>query len=337
MIQYIYFVKCPECEDEPFDFFDDAKGYALGCLSKKPIITQTEVNRNDFGECTDSADLGTIWSWEDMMNDVSVDSEQTTLSKVDTIECDNCFDPEFDNLNNSLEPITEETEDCTLGFYDRETDDQVLVSFYSFADADEYVASHEGARDLYTDPKYTSENYLKHIGKYRKPIPEEMTIEQLVEEMEENEDTVECVCCSELYPKEECHHDEKHGWICLDCKDEVVECTWCEELYDRSMCRYEVDLGWLCDRCEAAIKSRGETLTFREGNYQDFLDESTKSDLLDNHDLDHHEECIDPKSMVEELEDADSYNKRLQFCPECGATSFDHDTMICINCGLDLN
>jgi hypothetical protein len=68
-----------------------------------------------------------------------------------------------------------------------------------------------------------------------------MTIEQLVEEMEENEDT--------------------------------VECTWCEELFDKSECRKEVDLGWLCSRCEMAIKSRGETLTFRENNYWDFLNE----------------------------------------------------------------
>jgi hypothetical protein len=75
----------------------------------------------------------------------------------------------------------------------------------------------------------------------RKSIPEGMTIEQLVEEMEENEDT--------------------------------VECTWCEELFDKSECRKEVNLGWLCSRCEAAIKSRGETLTFKENNYWDFLDE----------------------------------------------------------------
>ena len=54
MIEYIYFVKCPNCEDEHFSFFKDAKNFALGCLSQKPIITQIEVDRNDFGECTDS-------------------------------------------------------------------------------------------------------------------------------------------------------------------------------------------------------------------------------------------------------------------------------------------
>jgi hypothetical protein len=88
----------------------------------------------------------------------------------------------------------------------------------------------------------TYRNELMRCAKsQRKPIPEGMTIEQLVEEMEENEDT--------------------------------VECAWCNELFDKSECRKEVDLGWLCSRCEAAIKSRGETLTFKENNYWDFLDE----------------------------------------------------------------
>lgn len=177
MIQYIYFVKCPECEDEPFDFFDEAKGYALGCLGKKPIITQIEVDRNDFGECVDSNDLGTIWSWEDVMSDVDTDSGLTVLDKESTLNCQvDDRDPEFAALDNSLDSIPD--------------------------------------------------NFLR-------PIPEGMTIKDLVEELEENEDTVECQWCNELFAKEDCH--------------------------------YEVDLGYLCPQCEAAIKSRGEPLTFREG------------------------------------------------------------------------
>jgi hypothetical protein len=178
MIQYIYFVKCPECEDEHFDFFDDAKSFALNCLDKKPIITQTEVNRNDFGECVDSCDLGTVWSWEDLMGNIE-EEPLSTFSKYETVKLDMDNDPEFDALDNSLE----------TGI----------------------------------------------------PIPEGMTVEELLEELEENEDT--------------------------------VECKWCDELFDKSECRYEVDMGWLCDRCIAAIKSRGEPLTFRENNYSDFLDE----------------------------------------------------------------
>ena len=189
MTTYVYLVKCPNCEDEFFDFFDEAKEYALGCLSNKPIITQTEVNRNDFGECTDHCDLGTVWSWEDVMKDTESkadDSCSHVLCKADLED----IESEFDSLDNSVDFEIEEISD-----------------------------------------------------EERKPIPEGMTIEQLVEEMEENEDT--------------------------------VECTWCNDLFDKSECRKEVDLGWLCSRCEAAIKSRGETLTFKENDYWDFLDEDT--------------------------------------------------------------
>lgn len=204
MLEYIYFVKCPNCEDEHFDFFNDAKEYAMSLLSKKPIITQIEVDRNDFGECVDSCDLGTVWSWEEMMEESPTEFE-TVFSKTNTLcDCsgkcgDNCKcgkhqeDPEFAALDNSL-------------------DSEI---------------------DVISDTS-------------RKPVPANMSIDDLVEAMEENEDT--------------------------------VECTWCEDLFDKSECRKEVNLGWLCGRCQAAIMSRGEQLTFRENSYWDFLDE----DLHDN-------------------------------------------------------
>jgi hypothetical protein len=350
MVTYIYFVKCPDCEDEYFDFFDEAKEFALGCLSKKPIITQTEVCRNDFGECTDHSDLGTIWSWEDECRDAEGDcteaeSASSIFTKDDLKRMADGSDPEFDSIDNSVDFEVEEP-----------------------------VTSEISAIDDVPD-------------NFRKPIPEGMTIEELVEEMEENEDT--------------------------------VECTWCEELFDKSECRKEVDLGWLCSRCEMAIKSRGETLTFREGNYWDFLNEDlddtrTLADLVKdsiNHltndlgkdpwaedfaddvikdiennydievpeDMEHYNhwcsavagevsrqlnnpisEEVEPeavrdlgneydggypaddivsepeeKSMLEELEDADSYKSRLVMCPECGFETLDVETGICINCGFN--
>lgn len=198
MIEYIYIVKCPGCEDEMFNFFTDARMQCDLLMSKKPSITQVEVERNDFGECTDSHDLGTVWSWEEAMKDTEggyTDAEPTKsiFTKDDLKLMADGQDPEFDNLDNSVDCEVEEPETSEVSPIER------------------------------------------------KPIPEGMTIEELVEEMEENEDT--------------------------------VECTWCEDLFDKSECRKEVDLGWLCSRCEMAIKSRGETLTFREGNYWDFLDE----------------------------------------------------------------
>lgn len=268
MIQYIYFVKCPDVEDEPFDFFDDAKSYALNCLSSKPTICQVEVDRNDFGECVNSTDLGQIWSWEDEMSDVSDDN--TT----------NVFDLEFDDADISGESILDSVPD-----------------------------------------------------NFRRPVPADMTIDGLVEAMEENEDVVECKECFNLVAKESCTKSD-HGYICKECAgapleeagslsdivetfededdidEDTVQCTWCEDTFDRSECRYEVDLGWLCSRCEMAIKSRGETLTFREGSYWDFLDE--EAGLLD--------ETDEPTIL----------------CPECGEHTFGRLSETCGHCGFSV-
>jgi hypothetical protein len=197
MVTYIYFVKCPNCEDEHFDFFDEAKEFALGCLSQKPIITQTEVCRNDFGECTDSADLGTVWSWEDMMKETETEPTKSVFTKDDLKLMADGKDPEFDELDNSVDFEVAEPE----------------------------------------TPEVSSAE--------RKPIPEGMTIEQLVEEMEENEDTVECVLC--------------------------------QDLFDKSTCRKELNLGWLCHRCADDLAARGESPVFKSDNYWDFLDEEVET------------------------------------------------------------
>ena len=203
MVTYIYFVKCPNCEDEHFDFFDEAKEFALGCLSQKPIITQTEVCRNDFGECTDSTDLGTVWSWEEVMKDTEAEPTESVFTKDDLKPMADGKDPEFAALDNSVDSPVDNIPD-----------------------------------------------------NFRKPVPADMTIEELVETMEENEDE--------------------------------VECTWCNDLFDKSECRREINLGWLCSRCEAAIKSRGEPLTFKENNYWDFLDEKLDIDFSN---------CVDSSDM----------------------------------------
>lgn len=259
MVTYIYFVKCPNCEDEHFDFFDEAKEFALGCLSQKPIITQTEVCRNDFGECTDHSDLGTVWSWEDAMKDAEgryteAEPTKSIFTKDDLKRMADGQDPEFDDddfyFDNGL---VEEVA-------------PVRFSFRTNSDREEFfklcreigIITGADLRKFMEETNANDGNLLDKLRAYRaelgddfkieecqrKPIPEGMTIEQLVEEMEENEDT--------------------------------VECTWCNDLFDKSECRKEVDLGWLCSRCEAAIKSRGETLTFKENNYWDFLDESVE-------------------------------------------------------------
>lgn len=372
MIQYIYFVKCPECADEPFDFFAEAKDYALGCLSKKPIITQIEVNRNDFGECTDSADLGTIWSWEDMMTETEAEPTISIFTKDDLKRMAGGQDPEFDNLDNSVdcEVVESDLEEDILprgfmkatkapkdseyvivlrnavngrcsffGINSRQTTDinkaMTYPGEFSAEDdikyAEDALAQQVETRDDHLNSteffvttvaeakklQTTRETKADHQARLkvtandkRKHIPEGMTIEQLVEEMEENED--------------------------------MVECKVCNDLFDKSECRKEVNLGWLCSRCEAAIKSRGETLTFKENSYRDFLDEEAEEPTKEPeslHDLGNEYDGGYPKetskSVLEELEDADVYRERLALCPECGENTFDHDTGLCLNCGFN--
>lgn len=270
MITYIYFVKCPNYEDEPFDFFDEAKGFAMGCLSQKPIITQTEINRNDFGECTDHCDLGTVWSWEEAVGDEITAEPEMTFSKDDLKQCDcgsKCGDDckcgkhapatEFDDDDSDFRFINEELLESRRVSFKNEADRKEFfklcseIGLFTAADLDAFMREQEAYDDDVLDKLRAYRDGLGDDFKLadgekpeRKPIPEGMTIEELVEEMEKNEDD--------------------------------VECTWCNDLFDKSECRYEVDLGWLCSRCEMAIKSRGETLTFREGNYWDFLDEDVE-------------------------------------------------------------
>lgn len=192
MIEYIYLVKCPDRTEEPFDFFDEAKAYALGCLNNKPIITQIEVDRNDFGECTDSHDLGTIWSWETMMSDIPDNtSELLTFSKDDIQPAyDADQDPEFLVLDDSFKATETEALEMT---------------------ADELMDKH-GTTDV----------DLINAGR-----PEEervalrdtdMSIDDLVEALEENEDYVECKGCYDLVEKAGCVKGTK-GYLCKECAE----------------------------------------------------------------------------------------------------------------------
>jgi hypothetical protein len=381
MITYTYIVRCPECEDEFFDFFDEAKDFAMGCLTKKPIITQTEVNRNDFGECTDYCDLGTVWSWEDMMSKETDAEPAISVFTKDDLKCmADGTDPEFDNLDNSvdfeiseglgdfddfdigpqsdefippefedafedsLEPVEEaiskvqadylsrrkpmtkeefaerlEVEDEILIFtgdprelgirgrdyfatkvdgkyevsfwdetYEDEfTDSEIVETFDTIDELWDFMVNFMENDDFNPEYNYLAEScitedfdrvkaaaqcarkcydfynalaakvsvkelrpYAKAADKFvkdtygltgkeaedllfsgyvvwkqlneetqRKPIPEGMTIEQLVEEMEENEDTVECTKCGNLVEKANCRHNkEGFGWCCSDCE-----------------------------------------------------------------------------------------------------------------------
>jgi hypothetical protein len=251
MITYTYVVKCPECADEFFDFFDEAKEFAMSCMGKKPIITQTEVNRNDFGECTDHCDLGKVWSWEDECR-TDAEPAKAIFTKDDLKDYIPDEDPEFGTLDNSVD-------------FEPETSEVSPVE--------------------------------------RKPIPEGMTIEQLVEEMEENEDTVECVLC--------------------------------QDLFDKSTCRKELNLGWLCRRCADDLVARGEGPVFKEDNYWDFLDEDADKPTEELHDLGNEYDGGYPAEKPELPEIDEVSDSHLALCPECGEEAFDRETGVCESCGFN--
>ena len=292
MITYTYVVKCPNCDEEFFDIFDEAKAFALGCLSQKPIITQTEVNRNDFGECTDHCDLGTVWSWEDAVGMTDDEPAKSIFTKDDLKDYIPDEDPEFQD-DGEIEGFLTEAEQKlatnSKGEYLVRASSGLGYTVYNRSNV--AIGGFEEDDDNNAITRFRRGNIKEATEEpCRKPVPEGMSLKDLVEAMEENEDTVECVGCEELFPKDECFQKEGIGWLCGDCEDRIVKCGWCEELFDRDECRYEVDLKWLCDRCEAGIKSRGETLTFREGNYWDFLDEKLDlkfdfSNIIDSSDM----------------------------------------------------
>lgn len=317
MIEYLYFVKWLDdngIAEEVFEFFDEAKSFALGLLSQQPEIHQTEVIRNDFGECVDSNELGKVWSWEELMDDIPENAETDDDFHIftrgdfdkyaDGYDPDN--DPEFDDRDITFEtdcvacehPLDEDydkpvqirtvklpsfkgtielnicmcKDEREYDYDDGEENYEIAVN--GFINDEEFMLDNEKLSSLvrsgYTylthmleeDAKETLEklykyfseieqddiidnllnlsdeysyNFLKSLNEScRKPIPEGKSIKDLVEEMEENED--------------------------------MVECKWCDELFDKSECRYEVNMGWLCPYCIAALKSRGEELTFREGS-----------------------------------------------------------------------
>ena len=340
MIEYIYFVKCPNCDDEPFYFFDEAKKFALDCLSQKPIITQTEVNRNDFGECTDHCDLGTVWSWEEMMSDAEKEpsDEPSLLTKdfLNSVDADK--DPEFDELDNSLdsgETIPEEEPELGLKLIEEFLLSEGLLTEAQFADSDSLdsiIKEFKGycdkiglktiadLKDFVTrTSKWIEGDLFDKLKAYafelneieedsvrescRKPVPEGMTIEQLVEEMEENEDE--------------------------------VECTWCNELFPKDQCRKEINLGWLCPRCADGIMSRGESLTFKENNYWDFLDEDAEIETVTEEPKLHTWTCWydgDDIGEVEAYNKDEAEEKMIEYYgDEYFFDSFDHDFDVTLN------
>lgn len=413
MIEYIYIVKCPDREDEMFNFFTDARMQCDLLMSKKPSITQVEVERNDFGECTNSHDLGTVWSWEEAMKDTEAEPAAAIFTKDDLKDYIPSEDTEFGSIDNSVDfeieevsekkPIEEDLissydythmtkeelydrlvnkfEDVEVdvgdlgitdvpfydgGRYSNSTlvamfeDDVFYVTMWHYSDDGEETES--GSYDFETD---SFEELWDELMFYkpealiecseRKPIPEGMTIEQLQEEMEDNEDTVECSKCGNLVEKANCHHNkEGFGWCCNTCEpaDTLVEA---QEEYELA----------------AIVKDSINHLTNDIGKdpwAKDFADDVI-ADIENNYDVEVPEDLakynswansiasevsrqlnnpLDEEAEPKEIHDlGNEYDggypaetsavsdSHLRLCPECGKETFDIETGICVDCGFN--
>lgn len=207
MIQYIYFVKCPDCEDEHFDFFDEAKTFALSELSKKPIITQVEVDRNDFGECVDSTDLGTIWSWEEVVKDLG-DESKPVFTKSDLEINDD--DPEFLITDDILEvpaPAEDEQEPAT--------DKQPLATGRTLKDLVKLMEENEDEAEC----RCCYETFPKES---MTTLEGERFCADCAEQIEDG-DIVKCEWCEDYFDKSECDFaPDWNGYLCKRCIQAIL-------------------------------------------------------------------------------------------------------------------
>lgn len=278
MIQYIYFVKCPDCEDEHFDFFDEAKTFALSELSKKPIITQVEVDRNDFGECVDSTDLGTIWSWEEVVKDIE-DESNSIFTKSDLEVNDD--DPEFlitDDLLEAPAPAEDEQEPAT--------DKQPVATGRTIKDLVKLMEENEDEAEC----RCCYETFPKES---MTTLEGERFCPDCAEQIEDG-DIVKCEWCEDYFDKSECDFaPDWNGYLCKRCIQAILsrgeqinlrhggyneelkvteeveledpECYYCKEHHPAETMHVEFDNNikddvLVCDTCYAELFGADEEL-----------------------------------------------------------------------------
>ena len=364
MVEYIYFVKCMDCEDEPFDFFDKAKAFALSNMSKKPEIHQTEVIRNDFGECVDSTDYGKVWSWDEVMSDIPEDTD-TVFSKSETF---GDIDTEFDNLDNSLN--SEERIAVP--------DDMTIDGLVEAMEENEEIVECKRCHELFPKEDMLYEltrGYLCPICimdldaagedlEFRpREIPEKIVDEEPLEESKKKSSTEYDIFddsvsfyYDDLEATVQYNQTDADSWdekdfysdnfeynvTIKDLAEELWNCCIDDESYKEFQDRYEElykdDAAWLKfvnDNIETLMSKYSKQLfdqfeSDAEEKYRDEVWEEWNNGYNESI-----EETVGDANLLETLEESEDYKKRLTMCPECGETSFDQDTQICINCGFN--
>lgn len=231
MVEYLYFVKFDDhdtsdtttwygYDEDVFNTFEEAKTYARSAMNRYPVITQTEIIRNDFGECVESRDFGVVWSWKEEMPDVLDNDEATIFSSGDFDKYADGYDPENDP-ELSDDDIVFET-NCVANKSNLDYFWSTLqVGDEVFCKVNKKSGVVKAIKGETVTVEFTGGEDPDRIDTYYKTdlLP---PVKSIVEAMEENEDEVECVVCEELSNKSECKYEEGHGYVCEQCSSKKL-------------------------------------------------------------------------------------------------------------------
>ena len=214
---YVYIVHSDINENNIYAEFatkEEALDYARRNSDELTYVDKVEVALDEDGEIIEIFDGQTIWVYDDEFDGYAGDMEE------------NVFDTDFDGGYPLDEGI-------------RLNNDAERKEFFQLCDEIGIIT----AKDIINFKKEvgcTDENILQALRDYRAELGpdfkiadpelekemakkyEEIDFDALVEELEENEDMVECKECFDLVAKESCTKGE-HGYVCEKCNKSLDE------------------------------------------------------------------------------------------------------------------
>lgn len=306
MLEYLYIVHTGDKEfplGQEFYMFEDARAFALENAKYDPYIEQIEIERNDFGECTDHRSLGTVWSLKEetplkpavgeystadlerieaeMHDEVCLDGEcQTADSQaepepkyVETNSVDKTpIEPNLQAISDTLNDLALTLETCA---------EEAGFEVECYTDASEIYIKVNIIKGDFDAVKVLLLNYLTKIGLTPEVISENRELNQVIF------DKIFMSACEPEHKMLAEYVDFDKLVETLEENEDEVECKWCNELWPKEDCKHEINLGYLCPDCVAALKSRGEQLVLEEDvldesvSYLDEGQEITTSDLIE--------------------------------------------------------
>lgn len=214
---YVYIVHSDINENNIYAEFatkEEALDYARRNSDELTYVDKVEVALDEDGEIIEMFDSETIWVYDDEFDGYTSDIEE------------NVFDTDFDDGY----PLDE-------GIHLK--NDAERKEFFQLCD-EIGIYTDKDINNFMKEVGCTGENLLQALRDYRAELGPDFKIadpelekemakkyegidfDALVEELEENEDMVECKECFDLVAKESCTKGE-HGYVCEKCSKTLTE------------------------------------------------------------------------------------------------------------------